>query len=240
MDVFEKVMEMRDAHASSEVFAAFDFDGSIIYNDSAEAVLAYMARYEISTARKDFERYHSLLDDGDTEGAYRFGAGTLQGLSTAQLRDIVHDTLFEEGMDITKTELLGRTINKGIKRRVETVRLMGRLRSCKVKIVIVSASPRLIVQSAMQYFGIEADLLIGIRNIIRDEIVMAELQEPLSIYGGKVTCIQELVSPSVRPLLGVGDSENDRLMLEYSLVQAVVDRGNSLAELAKERGWFRL
>lgn len=239
MDLFERVMQLSKG-SPSEPYAVFDFDGSIIHNDSAQATLAYRARHNISTAREEFERYYSLLGSGDTLAAYRFGASTLQGLSTDGVYRIVQAAMSEEGTEITTTELLGRTIPKGIAPRKNVLSLMRRLRSCGVTVWVVSASPWLVVYSAMEYFGIDANL-IGVRNILNGGTVTAELYEPLSMYEGKVDCIKELISSgSVAPVLGVGDSMNDLPMLEYSCLRAVVDRGNELAAIAKERGWFLL
>jgi HAD superfamily phosphoserine phosphatase-like hydrolase len=237
-DLFERAMKVHKGN-SFEPFATFDFDGSIIYNDSAEAVLAYMARHDISTAREDLKRYYSLLDSGDTRAAYRFGALTLCGLSSGEIHRIVQAAMAEEGTEITKAELFGRTISKGIAPRANVVALMRRFQLSGVRVWVVSASPWLVVHSAMEYFGIDADL-IGIRNIISDGVVTAELQEPLPIYEGKVACIKELISESERPILALGNSMNDLPMLEYSRLQAVVDRGNDLGVKAKERGWFLL
>lgn len=239
MILFEKVMELRAANPSELAYAVFDADNTIWRNDIANLVLAYMARHSTTpTARKDFEDYYALLDRGDAPAAYRFGATTLQGLSASEIYSLVQTAIAEDGIEVTTTELLGRTISKGIAPRKDIVTLMGRLRSCGIAVWVVSASPALLVRPGMEYFGIEADNVIGVRHIMDGSIVTAQLQEPVSIYEGKVACIKELVSDSVRPLLGAGDNMNDLPMLKYSRLRLVVDRGNELTTIAKERGWF--
>jgi HAD superfamily phosphoserine phosphatase-like hydrolase len=240
VDVFESVMELRAKGLSAFNYAVFDADNTIWHNDVAEATLAYMARHDTTpTAQEDFGRYYSLLKSGDKRTAYRFCALTLEGLSCDEIDHIVRRAMEDEGTEITETELFGRTIAKGIALRENVITLKRRLQACGIDMWVVTASSQLVVSPAMRYFGIEAKL-IGVRNVLRDGKVIRELQEPLSIFEGKVACIQELISPSVRPLLGVGDSMNDLPMLKHSQLRAVVDSDDALAMVAKEEGWFLL
>jgi HAD superfamily phosphoserine phosphatase-like hydrolase len=236
MDPFEAIMELR-GETPEPHFGVFDWDGSLIHHDCAEATLHYMARHGIENARRDFERYYELLDAGDTRGAYRFGATTLWGLTIAEADRIVKQAMKEEGTELGKTELFGREIAKGIALRENVVALFKRLQDSGVDLWIVSASPVIVVRSVMDYFGIKAKL-IGVQNVIDGYRITGELREPLSIYEGKVACIKDAIHPSIRPLFGVGDSMNDEPMLEYSQLRIVVDRGNALADKAKAEHWF--
>lgn len=246
LDIVEDVKRLRDALGSQGPhYAVFDFDGSIIENDSAEAVLTYMARHDYPNAREAFEHYYSLLDAGETGEAYQFGAGTLKGLSVVEVREIVRRTMGEEGRKITKTQLFNRTIAHGIALRARVVELMCRLEDESISVWIVSTSPEVIVRAALAYFGLYPEC-IGVQNILRDGVITEALRRPLSIFEGKVDCIKRYIhpralsTPPTPPLFGVGDSINDLPMLEYSRLRAVVDRGNELARIAGERGWFIL
>ncbi|HUC01696.1 MAG TPA: HAD-IB family phosphatase [Candidatus Paceibacterota bacterium] len=238
MDLLESVLERKEA--SKNPFAVIDLDNSIIRHDSAEAVLAFMAKHDIGHARSDFPKYYSLLDRGDMEGAYRFGAKTLRNLTTQRVNAAVRQALIEEGTVISTTTLFGRTIAKGINLRESVVALMRQLRAHSIAVWIVSASPEIVVRGVVEYFNLEVDGVIGVRNIVYGGIVTSDLLEPLSIFDGKVSCIKEIISPSVRPILALGDSMNDLPMLEYAELRVVVDRGNALAEKAKAEGWFIL
>ena len=238
MDLLKKVLAARDTSPAPH-FAVFDFDGTVIVNDCAEAALAYMVRHAYPGARNDFGLYYSLLDSHETSAAYRFGAQTLRKLTPRAVDAIVRSAMEEEGTEIGTAELLGRTIAKGIRLRENVVRLMRQLQTEKVDAWIVSASPELVVRSAMDYFGLGAKA-IGVRNILDEDIITGDSLEPLSIYEGKVACIQRYIHPTAKPLLGIGDSMNDFAMLAYAQVRAVVDRGNRLAETAREHDWHLL
>lgn len=249
MDILESVIKLRDATQPPH-FAVFDFDGTMIVNDSAEAVLAYMARHphDYPDAPRDFEKYHSMLASGDKKAAYRFGASTLKGLSIKKLRETVCQAMIEEGCRITTTELLGRSINRGIALRGHVIRLAKKLEASGIRVYVVSASPEPIVRTTMQYFGLDCEL-IGVKNVLQDDqdgqggddrIITGAVRHPLSIYEGKVGCIKCYIDPDARPLLGVGDSINDLPMLNYAQLRAVVDRGNELAGIARAQGWFIL
>jgi HAD superfamily phosphoserine phosphatase-like hydrolase len=239
MELFESIMELRK-RSQAPHYAVFDFDGSLIHNDCAEATLAYMARHDFPNARKDFEDYYSLLDSGNMRLAYQFGAKTLKGLSPRGIEEIVHKAMIDEGTELTTTKFLGRTITKGIAPRKNVEILFRRLQACGIKMCIVSASPTPIVRSTMKYFAMEADEVIGIQNVVENGCLTDNLWEPLSIYEGKVDCIKQYIHPYALPLLAVGDSMNDYPMLEYSRIRAVVDRGNALAAKARANNWFIL
>lgn len=236
MDPFEAIMELRRTTPGPH-FGLFDWDGSLIYHDCAEATLHYMARHDINSARSDFRRYYDLLGSGDMRGAYRFGATTLHGLSNSEIDQIVTQAMDEEGRELGRANLLGRDVAKGIALRENVVALFHGLQAYGLDLWVVSASQELVVRSTMNYFGLEANV-IGVRNVIEGDFLTDELREPLSIYEGKVACIQKYIHPSARPLFGVGDSMNDEPMLDYSLLKIVVDRGNALADKARAENWF--
>lgn len=219
------------------IFAVFDFDNTCIANDIGEAVLSYMARNDFPDMRDDFERYHALLDNGDVRGAYEFGAAALRGLSINEIDDLVRKTIEFEGRAIGEEKLFGWNVARGIAPRPKVLELIDFLQANGVEVWIVSASPELLVRSAMKNFGIKAKL-IGVRNVIHEGKVTAEIEKPMPIIEDKVNCIKKFIHPIRQPLVGVGDSMNDLPMLEYSQIKAVVDRGNELAKRARDNKWF--
>jgi HAD superfamily phosphoserine phosphatase-like hydrolase len=108
-----------------------------------------------------------------------------------------------------------------------------------VAVWIVSASPQIVVEAVLAHYGIRAAGIIGVRNVVRAGVITDQLEEPLSIYEGKVARIKVEISPLVRPLIAVGDSMNDAPMLWYGgrNIPVVVDRGNALADEARKNGW---
>lgn len=233
------IREAREANPLSN-FAVLDFDKTVTTGDCAEATLHHMARKNLPNARDYFEYYYFLLDQDRMEEAYRFGASTIAGMSVEEVDAIVQEALRFESTTIRKEKMpwgTGRTVSRGIALRENVAGLIPCLQAEGIEVWIVSASPELIVRPTMKYFGLHTKF-IGVRNIVRNGIVTEELQPPLSILGGKVDCIQELIHPTAQPCFGAGDSPNDGPMVRYSLVRGVVDRGNALAEEAKANGWF--
>jgi HAD superfamily phosphoserine phosphatase-like hydrolase len=238
MDLLERVIELRKTSPLPH-FAVVDFDGSIIENDSAEATLAYMARQKVHNALRDFHHYYDLRDSGDLHACYRFGATTLQGLESDLVHALVKKVVEHEGPKITQEEFFGRTIARGIAPRKGVIDLIARLQEQGITVWIVTASPELVVRAVMECFSLKAEL-IGVKNILHDGMVTADLDEPLPMFEGKVACIRKYVHATTKPLLGIGDSMNDYSMLQHSHLRAVVDRGNTLVAEAKKRGWFIL
>jgi len=238
-DLFEEVMRLRSAFPLPH-YAVVDFDNNAIVHDCAEALFNQMALHG-DLSSKDFKRYYELLDAGNLEAAYLFCARTLRGLSPAEVHALVLRALADEGLEIGATELFGRTIAKGIAPRESVVTMSHRLQSCGIEVWIVSASSGLVVRSTMSYFDIEATGVIGIRNGINAGILTGEILKPFSIGMGKVACIRKFIHPTVRPLLGIGDSMGDYPMLQYSRLRAVINHGNPLTKIAMENlenGWY--
>ena len=240
------------AGKNTRPFAVFDFDNTCIANDIAEATLNHMARHALfndptivpgpeqnepqALAKTIFQHYYRLLEAGNVLGAYEFGAKTLSGLNVLEIEALIRDVIESEGVMIGRSELFGAKIAKGLATRPAVIGLISDLQKQGVEIWIVSASPRLLVAEAMKHFGIMANL-IGVRHVIKDGSITSELEYPLSVMGGKVDCIKLFIDPTVRPLIGVGDSGNDLPMLEYSIIKAVVNRGNSLSKKAEDERW---
>jgi len=232
-------------------FAAFDFDGTCIVNDIAEATLAYLCKNkllknmhllghdagDLSTYHERvIQQYYELLETGDMLAAYLFAARTFAGFTVSEAEAQVSAAIDAEGEDLGKVELYGVSIAHGLLARPAVKELMQFLRERGVTIWVISASPQIAVQVAMRHFGYKGQL-IGLRNKLVDRILTEDIEEPYSIREGKVSCIQKYIDENERPVLCIGDSTNDQPMIEYSRIPVVVDCGNALAKLARERGW---
>ena len=102
---------------------------------------------------------------------------------------------------------------------------------------IVSSSIDVLIKEAMEHFGIEANL-IGVHNSTINGEITTRIENPMPMFDGKVECIKKFIHSGQKPLFGIGDSFNDLEMLEYCDIKAVIDRQNTLAEKAKQNGWF--
>ncbi len=226
-------------------FAVFDFDKTMIVNDCAEAVLHHMVRLGYPKAEENFLEYSSLLMKNaagkeDVEAAYRFGATTIQGLSMSELETLVRTTMDYEGQEVGEEILLGKTIARGIKPREGVIKLIEHLQKLLDAVWVVSSSPIHIVRATIRYFNLPISdrKIIGISNLVgKNSVITNMLESPLPIYGGKVDCIKRFIHPAIPPRFAMGDSENDRAMIEYAVEKAVIDCGNSLTKSAEKNDW---
>ncbi len=245
-----------DSTPTKKRFAVFDFDNTCIYNDIAEATLAYFCEHSLlrnnhlisheggadkvgkEYHKAVFEKYYGFLDRGHIQEAYEFCAKMLAGYSTREIYSIVDRVINYEGEASRKRKLFGRTIARGLRVKPNTEKLMEQVSGAGIELWIVSASPKVIVERGIQtFFKKYGCHCIGIETRSKGGIFTDQLVLPTPTYAGKPRCIQKFIDKNYRPILGVGDSNNDLPMLKYSLIKVVSDRGNELAKLARERKW---
>jgi len=249
----KKAIEERLAARGGESFAVFDFDNTCIINDVGEATFAYLCGHELLRDRtllgeKDesdgyhervFRTYHTLLTEKKMRAAYILCGRMFSGFSPGEAEAAALAAITEEGSRIGSKMLYDVHIERGLSPRPVVLALMVFLREKGVAIWIVSASAEPSVRAAMQHFGIKGEL-VGVRSVLKNKVFTSELEEPMSIMEGKAECIKKYIDNAKEPLLVAGDSMNDLPMLEMAEIQVVVDRGNELAKIAREREWFLL
>src|SRR3989339_1351822 len=101
----------------SEGYAVFDFDNTCIINDIQEALLAYLCENSILknfNGEEVFKKYYQLIESSKLHEAYEFAVSVFWGFSLDELRKFTKDSIDSEGSRITKRELFGIKINKGI------------------------------------------------------------------------------------------------------------------------------
>ncbi|MEK6969724.1 MAG: haloacid dehalogenase-like hydrolase [Nanoarchaeota archaeon] len=224
-------------------YAVFDFDNTCIVNDIAEAALAYLCENNLLKkldGEATFKKYFRLLEEGHTQEAYEFATQLLAGFTISEIKTIVQETVRQEGSKLSKRKLFGIEINRGIKPNKSIAELMGVLHP-QYKIWVVSASTKPIIEEALKIFLPDYQIkCIGMESEQEQGRLTDRLIYPTSTFQGKVDNIKKYISKDVPPILGAGDSMNDRYMLEYCKVKVVVDRNNQLTELAKKNGWIIL
>jgi phosphoserine phosphatase len=161
------------------------------------------------------------------------------GFKRHEAAAVASAALDAEGAVPGAAELFGIRIARGLAVRPGLRRLMEFSAASNIKIWIVSASPEIAVQAAMQRFGLSGNL-IGLRHRVDDGVLSHALDEPHSIAEGKVDCIKRFIDGKRRPLFAVGDSVHDLAMVEYADLHAVVEHDNALTQEARRRRWFVL
>jgi phosphoserine phosphatase len=250
-----KLVNARLDGARAAPFAVLDFDNTCIANDIGEATLAFMCRNQLLRCgdllpsggqpcnpayhEQVFRHYYQLLDSGDIRSASLLCARIFAGFTPAEAAAAVSATLDAEGDRPGETELFGLPVARGLAVRPALHRLIRFAAAKGIQIWIVSASPAIAVEAAMQRFGLPGNL-IALRHRIDNEVLSQSLDEPHSIAEGKVDCIKKFIDASRRPVLAVGDSIYDLPMVEYADLSAVVERDNAMTQEARRRGWFVL
>jgi phosphoserine phosphatase len=236
-------------------FAVLDFDNTCIVNDVAEATLAYICRNQLlrrddllpsrtrhcdpSYHQQVFRRYYELLHRGEIQSACLLCARVFAGFKRDEAENVVNAAIDAEGSIPWASELYGVPIARGLGVRPALRGLIDFSEANAVQVWIVSASPEMVVRTAMKRFGLPGKL-IALRNKTDDSVISMEFDAPYSIGEGKVDCIKTFIDAGNRPLFGIGDSMHDLPMIEYADIHAVVDCGNALTQEAPRRGWFIL
>lgn len=249
--------------AKAKPFAVFDFDNTCSVNDIQQALMVYICRHELirnplllddlsdqnkpklTENKKEyhetvFRHYWEMINSGITKKAYVYALQTLVGYRKDEIPELAKKVIEAQGSTLGKENYLGVDITKGIIRREITVALMKEVMAHGIQVTVISASPEVMVKAAMKYFDIPTTHCLGTNLQIKNGVFVDRLIEPTPIENGKIKCIQQFLSRTSPPLIGVGDTMNDFQMVGYSTIKVVVDRGNKLAEEAKNRGWYLL
>ncbi len=235
---------------NSKQFAVFDFDYTTITNDIADLVLIYLcSKNKLRNNRllnnnqplnskyhqNVFQTYWKLHLKGKVK-AFKLITRSLSGFSEAEIKSIVKKVIA-----INKTHgswtYSGITIRGGILLRKVTIKMMHFLHKQGLDIHIISASPTILVKSALQELnGPKYISVCGIKQGINQGVYTTRVYLPLPAYKGKVTCIKRISKN--RPLVAVGDSANDEAMLRYARVPIVINRNTNFSNSARKNGRF--
>jgi phosphoserine phosphatase len=255
LTALETAIAERLGTSREQAFAVLDFDNTCIVNDVGEAALAFICRNHLlrhggllPSGLQDctgdyhaqvFRYYHRILEQGDIRGASLLCARIFAGFGHDEAAAVMTATLDEECTIPSESELYGLRISHGLSVRPVMRKLIDYCAARSIAVWIVSASPALAVEAAMQRFAIAGNL-IALRHRSENGLLTPEIEEPCSIAEGKVDCIKAFIDASRPPLLAVGDSIYDLPMVAYAELPAVVERDNALTQEARRRGWYVL
>ena len=94
-------------------------------------------------------------------------------------------------------------------------KLLSFLKSHKITLYVLSASSELLVKSAVRYYQLPIDEIIGVKTLIKDGIITSQLQYPLSVGSGKVSAFLQK-SPTTYPFFVSGNTLSDLSLLKLS------------------------
>lgn len=121
----------------------------------------------------------------------------------------------------------------------ETVPLFRAFAERGLPLVVVSGSPRFLVEAGVRGLGLEAEVR-GVTLAVSEGRLVGEVVPPLTWNAGKVEAITPLVG-AAGPLIALGDSPGDRELLMASRHKVLVHPRPSLVAIAEAEaargGW---
>lgn len=226
---------------------------ALIHEDDGRSVLRKLVK-EVN-GNTSHPRYRNLVAELNSiylrklsrEGkyaAYSWAVLLHVGLSVEELerysRDAIREELltprvFEEWEDL-KGEIV--QVERGIRPFQEILKMMMWLERQGFEIWVVSASNWWTVKiAAMALFNIPAERIIGMRNIVEENMMMDKIDPPVMYREGKREGIKKHIG--VTPIVAFGDTTTDIEMLEFAEIGVGFDRGNEeFKEAALKNNWW--
>jgi HAD superfamily hydrolase (TIGR01490 family) len=212
----------------NKITVAFDLDGTLIAVDSAQVWLDLLVEQNISGAKKAHQVCSQIMQS--------YGAGTmdmaeymsawlqpLNGFDLVQIQPLVKAFI--------EQVVTGTVYSQGIK-KLRWHQQQGH------EIVIISASPSLIVRPIAQLLGIENS--IGIEVKMQNNTITQLAIPPFSFKQGKVTAIEQWLAalPSTQLDYAYSDSINDLPLLKLAQQGFCVNPDDKLQLCAKDNAWL--
>lgn len=206
---------------------AFDLDGTLIDIDSAQAWLDFLVSRQFPGAADTYRTCAQIMqayDSGvmDMQAYMQAWMQPLAGMPAAQLAPLLNDFVHQV--------IAPRVFVQGQQQIAEHQQAGDRL-------LLISASPTLIVEPIAAYLGIERS--VGIDVALQDGVLTDRSLAPFSFREGKVTLIKGWLAQLDRGQLDMAysDSINDAPMLEFAQHGICINPDQALAALARQVQW---
>ena len=233
------VKEAKDASELRPVVAS-DGDGTLWSGDVGEDLFhAFIDRGRVGepglSALRREAREHAISDAGTgPDVARRINEAYEQGRFPEERMFEIMAWCFAGWTRAEATAFARDTVERaGVKGRLhpEALRLLDRARQAGLEVVLVSASPLLVVEAAGALAGFDAGHVVAARCRYEGDIMMAEVERPIPYAGGKVANLRARIGG--RPLLAaLGDNAFDVEMLASARVGVAVRPKPRLRERA--------
>jgi protein phosphatase len=240
--VLDRLEAARSQHPDGVI--AFDADGTLWSGDVGEDFFhALIARQAIRDQARD-----ELVAN-----AHEFSVKIDLGAAPTDVARALYDAYIEGRYPEERTcEMMtwacaGWTkgeIARHCKGVVEVGRLSSRIheevrgvlewaRKSKVRVLVVSASPREIVETAAQKLGIKGLDVVASTGLYEGEVMIPKAERPIPYADGKVTALRKVIGN--KAILGAfGDNAFDLAMLSQAMVAVAVRPKERLRKLTGE------
>lgn len=194
---------------SSNSYAAFDLDNTLIVDDIGEAVFAALVKEKL-IEKFNWKDYISLLEQ-NREVAYKKVIDVMSGLEINKLVNITHEILEsgETHINIDADNIPIPTPNSIMQSLISLLRTKG------IDIFIVTASNKISAEIiCWKYFGIPSSHILGAKVVTdkRKKIISNSSQIPYA--QGKVSALKSIFSD--KPIITAGDGSWDKYLLDYT------------------------
>ena len=207
----------------------FDLDGTLIDDDSAQQWLSFLQGQNWPGA--DLARHHcdAVMEDYDS------GQMNMKNYMDAWLAPLIGVT--EQQADtlantFTQQFILPNVFPSGFLAVDDHIK-RGDI------VLIISASPTLVVKPIAQLFGVNH--VIGIDAVIQNGVYNGQSTQPFSFGQGKLTCLklwQLQNNIAELPLTDMySDSINDLPLLQYAENAHVINANQELQSIAAQNNW---
>ncbi len=226
--------------------ATLDFDDTCIAGDIGDAIFHRAAEQGLleppgRSAAEWLRRAEQILDERGPGKGYAYVLEVFAGMELGRFEEHVRDTLSQElAATVGRRALAGGDgirVRSGIRYRRRVRQLIRRLDEAGWQVWIISGSALWAVRIAAASLGVAAEHVLGQRTELRDGCLTDRSVEPPVFGAGKVQVLSRVLGRP--PDLAIGDSPNDRHLLEWAAHGLVMDAGdaNSMAPEASARGW---
>jgi phosphatidylglycerophosphatase C len=223
-DTTQQIVEKYLAYATPAL-ACFDADGTLWSGDIAEGFLRLLIDDGVIAPEAWGEYERKLeLDPGE---AYAYSVRVMAGMREAEV--------------IARSEAFFLTHEKYI--YAPMLDLLRRLNARGHESVIVSASPRWLIEAAARRLGLDPQKTIAQAVYVEDGVLTGTDVPPTIFRGGKVEAIRKKFGRM--PNLSAGNSWSDVEMLEAATtIQLMINptrlntQEKDLPSYAKEKGWL--
>ena len=216
-------------------YAAFDADGTLWEFDLGEEFFQFQIDNQlIELPDHPLKHYKELREGPEPQKALKWLAE-------------VYTTHREEDIRQWNKSFVD-SIRNDIPFFKSMIDLIQWLKSIQVVPVVVTASPKLAIESAAQILGFEMKNVLGIETLVENGKLTNKVKEPITWRDGKAKRFLEHTG-NVHPIFAAGNTMGDLSLLELSLgmplaVQSAAqgtelfETESELTQLAIARGWF--
>lgn len=207
----------------------FDLDGTLVDSDSVQDWMHFLLKKSWPYSKEATDICSKIMQD------YSSGRMNMKDYMCAWLLPIKNKPLSE--IRALATEFA----EQYIKPRIYTQGML-KVREHQQAgdiLLVISASPRIIVEPIAALFGIRH--VIGIDVEVSDNKITQNIIEPFSFGSGKVALLKQWQKQHGLEHLPLGciysDSINDVPLLDYALNSHVINGNEQMRSIAKQNGW---